>query len=311
MTEKIYIPEDKKLLDPKVDSTFKTLFTHEGPGSKIALKGLIKAVIGIEPETVDVVNNELPKEIAYAKDIRLDLQCRMADGSRINIEMQTCLSNDSLRNRALYYGCRMMGGIDMQGKPYSRLPKVYHVMFTNFGMFESDEEYMRRFLLQSGDTVLTDRLQVIFVQMPFLKLADIDIDNLLDIDKWVIFLRDSTDNDKRDLLNKIMESDEGIKEAGEILMAISDDERAWALQEMRYKAEVDREAFRISALEKGLEEGRAEGRAEGIAEGREEGRKEGIAQGKLEAARGMKAENIPIETIVKITGLTAEQVTAL
>ena len=43
MTEKVYIPEDKKLLDPKVDSTFKTLFTHEGPGSKIALKGLVKA----------------------------------------------------------------------------------------------------------------------------------------------------------------------------------------------------------------------------------------------------------------------------
>ena len=89
----------------------------------------------------------------------------------------------------------------------------------------------------------------------------------------------------------IMSSDEGIREAGEILMTISDDEREWAIQEMRYKAEVDREAFRIAAHDKGLEEGKAEA--------------------KIEDALGMKEEGIPTETIVKITGLTAEQVEAL
>ena len=98
-------------------------------------------------------------------------------------------------------------------------------------------------------------------------------------------------------------------------MTISDDEREWAIQEMRYKAEVDREAFRISAINKGLEEGRAEGlamgRAEGLEKGLEEGRAEGRAEGLNDAARGMKAENIPMETIVKITGLTPEQVAAL
>ena len=295
MKEKIFIPKDKNLLDPKVDSTFKSLFTHEGAGSKIALKSLVTAIIGYEPETVEVINNELPKELIYAKDIRLDLQCKMPDGSRINVEMQTCLSNDNLKNRALYYGCRMMGGIEMQGKPYSILPKVYHVMFTNFGLFDRSGEYMRKFILQSDSTVLSDCFQIIFIQMPFLEISGADISNLLDIEKWIIFLRDSSDKDKRDLLNRIMGSDKGIKEAGEILMTISDDEREWAIQEMRYKAEVDREAFRIAAHDKGLAEGRAGGRLEG----------------KIEDARGMKAEGIPAETIVKITGLSAEQVEAL
>ncbi len=300
MTKKFFIPKDKNLLDPKVDSTFKSLFTHEGKGSKIALKSLVAAIIGHKPDTVEVINNELPKELIYAKDIRLDIQCKMPDGSRINMEMQTCLSNDSLRNRALYYGCRMMGGLEMQGRPYSTLPKVYHVMFTNFGLFDQKEEYMRRFLLQSGDTVLSDCLQIIFIQMPFLEISSIeDAENLPDIEKWIIFLKYSNDKEKRDLLNCIMGSSEGIKEAGAILMTISDDEREWAIQEMRYKAEVDREAFRISAINKGLEEGRAEG----IAMGR--------AEGLNDAARGMKAENIPMETIVKITGLTPEQVAAL
>ena len=71
---------DKKLLDPKVDSTFKTLFTKDGQESKIALKGLVKAITGLTPEDIIVVSNELATEVVYAKDIRLDLRCRLPDG---------------------------------------------------------------------------------------------------------------------------------------------------------------------------------------------------------------------------------------
>lgn len=43
----------------------------------------------------------------------------------------------------------------------------------------------------------------------------------------------------------------------------------------------------------------------------EEGFAKGIEQGKLEAARKMKAENVPIESIAKWTGLTLEQISEL
>ena len=74
-----------------------------------------------------------------------------------------------------------------------------------------------------------------------------------------------------------------------------------------------------TALDKGREEGLAVGREEGIAVGREEGRavgrEEGIAkgieQGKLDDARKMKAENVPIESISRWTGLTLEQISEL
>ena len=89
----------------------------------------------------------------------------------------------------------------------------------------------------------------------------------------------------------IMASNDGIREAGEILMEISESLREWSKKEMRFKAEADRLAALDASHDKGLEEG--------------------IAQGKMEVARGMKAENIPVETIVKITGLTTEQIEAL
>ena len=70
-------------------------------------------------------------------------------------------------------------------------------------------------------------------------------------------------------------------------MAVSEKLKRWARREMRYKAEVDRLAALSASHAKGKEEGL-----------------------KI-AARGMKTENIPIETIVEITGLTEEQVAAL
>ena len=291
MENKIYIPKDAELLDPKMDSTFKTLFTRDSRGSGIALKSLVTAITGNEPASVEVINNELPKEVLYAKEIRLDLQCKMEDGSRIDIEIQTCPDGDNLRKKSLYYGSRMLSSMGNRGQHYFELPKVYQVMFTNFTLFKESRDYMQCFCMKSGDIELCDTLQVIFIQLPLLGDDLIDGKNLNEIEKWVIFLKYINDKSKRDLLNRIMATSRGIKEAGEILMTISADEREWAIQESRYKGRMDYESGLAASHAKGKEEGRTEG--------------------KLEDARGMKAENIPVETIVKITGLTTEQVEAL
>jgi predicted transposase/invertase (TIGR01784 family) len=149
--------------------------------------------------------------------------------------------------------------------------------------------------MRNDEVELSDNLRIIFIQMPLFKEEDKNEENLQNIEKWIIFLKDSTNKEKRDLLNRIINTDEGIKEAGEILMTISDDEREWAIQESIYKAEVDRQAELLATHDLGVEEGLEQGREEGLET----------------AARGMKAKNIPIETIIEITGLTAEQVAAL
>ena len=287
MPQKIFIPKDRNLIDPKKDSVFKSLFIQSGHGTKMALKNLVKEITGLEPEDVMVINNELPKEAEESKDIRLDLQCRMADGNLVNIEIQTSRDNDSLTKRSIYYACRMMSSIDLKGKKYEKLPRVYHVMFADFRLFDEDNDYMHRLIIRDENVKLEEPFQFIFIQIPLLQIGDRDIKTLPDIEKWVIFLRDSTDKSKRDLLNEIMESNEGIREAGEILMEISEDMIEWSKKEMRYKAETDRLAALATAKENGIQIG-----VETV-------------------ARGMKAKNIPIETIVEITGLTLEQVAEL
>ena len=55
------------------------------------------------------------------------------------------------------------------------------------------------------------------------------------------------------------------------------------------------------------QEGEVKGFARGKLEGKLEGRLEGQLEGKLETARNMLAEGMGFQTIMKITGLSEEQ----
>jgi predicted transposase/invertase (TIGR01784 family) len=50
---------------------------------------------------------------------------------------------------------------------------------------------------------------------------------------------------------------------------------------------------------------------EGLQEGRQEGRQEGLQEGRWQVARNLKAIGIPIDQIVRGTGLTEDQIKAL
>ena len=56
---------------------------------------------------------------------------------------------------------------------------------------------------------------------------------------------------------------------------------------------------------------RRSGKKEGIAEGRVEGKAEGEKNKAIEIAKNMLKENFDIETIIKVTGLTKEEVEKL
>jgi predicted transposase/invertase (TIGR01784 family) len=58
-------------------------------------------------------------------------------------------------------------------------------------------------------------------------------------------------------------------------------------------------------------EGKIEGMIEGKIKGIIEGKIEGIMEGKIEVARGLKENNVPMEIIIKTTGLTKEQIETL
>ena len=98
-----------------------------------------------------------------------------------------------------------------------------------------------------------------------------------------------TDKKKRGTINEILQQDEGIAMANQILMTISRDEHERARLESEYKYQVDMQSKLVTAKREGKLEGKLERDKE-----------------LLDNARNALAEGIPVEHIQKISGLDME-----
>ena len=70
-------------------------------------------------------------------------------------------------------------------------------------------------------------------------------------------------------------------------------------------------AFEMDAREEGVQQGIQQGIRQGIEQGIEQGFSDGSYQAKLETAKLMRYENLGIDLISKVTGLSKEEIEAL
>jgi len=95
---------------------------------------------------------------------------------------------------------------------------------------------------------------------------------------WGVFFRYLTDKAKRGKINEIIEYEEGIAMASEVLMSISRDEVERARLMSEYKYQLDLQSRITYAKRQGLQEGEAKG----MKKGKKEGRREGMLEGRQE-----------------------------
>ena len=139
--------------------------------------------------------------------------------------------------------------------------------------------------------ILTDAIEIVILELPKIyRLKETNSNNeLLD---WLYFLEDPSSERVMD----VMDNNEGIKEAKEKLEEMSNDVVMQRLAEYRESAIIEENEIRNTALHKGREQGKAEG----LKEGRESER--------LEMAKKMKQIGIDINSIIKVTGLSKEEI---
>ena len=104
------LPMDLDILPPSDDRVFKLILTS--PEAKPALMDLISSIIKRPVIDVEVRNNELPASDTEEKAERLDVNCRIDDGSQVDLEMQASrIQEDSdgsyqnLKGKSIYYLC--------------------------------------------------------------------------------------------------------------------------------------------------------------------------------------------------------------
>lgn len=133
-------------------------------------------------------------------------------------------------------------------------------------------------------------------------------DELLD---WIHFLQDPLS----DYVIEKTKDNEELREAVIKLKEISEDEDMQRIADLREKAILDNNSRQDYAMRKGREEGLKQGIEEGLKQGIEQGIEQGLEQGlqkgKEEIAKKMLEEKMQIEMIIKITGLTEEEINAI
>jgi predicted transposase/invertase (TIGR01784 family) len=118
-------------LDPTDDFVFKLLF--EAPEARDILAALLTAVL--HPTSpiavVDVLNPGIPPDVVQDKSIVLDLHVVLADGRRLDVEMQTT-PHRAFRARALYYWSKLFSAQLERGAPYTLLVPAISVLLLDY-----------------------------------------------------------------------------------------------------------------------------------------------------------------------------------
>ena len=332
------------------DAVFKAIFTKETPESKTALKSLLSAFLEKEVSVLKVTANEPPINRIGDRQIRFDISVRFNKGELANVEMTVHPKQyESLRFE--YYTARLFVSQNIRGKnrTYSNLKPTYHLSFLGENLYP-DREWLHSFTYYDPERRIKmgGRTEIMTVELQ--KLGRITEKTVEQMDKregWALFMMYYREDKKTGIIQKIIDMDEGIAAADEVIQGFTETELEGLAAIAKDKFEFDareelwemKQAARTEGLAegrtKGLAEGRtkglAEGRAKGLAEGRTKGLTEGhakglaeghtmgLAEGQIEGraealkntARKLKSMNIPLDQIIEASGLPAEVIESL
>jgi predicted transposase/invertase (TIGR01784 family) len=289
------------LIDICRDNVFKAVFTKDTPESKGALSRLVLAIIGRELSVLAITANEPPIDNLRDRQIRFDINCRAGAGAGELINVEMFLNPDAVEPiRLEYYAGKLFTSQDIrgEGRSYGELKEAYQISLLIKERFFGDEEFFHIFEYYDTErkVPLGGRSRIITLELDKIGgLVKKPAEQMSPKERWATFFKYLKDKSMRGKINEILEYEEGIAMAGEVLMTISRDEVERARLMSEYKYEMDLQSQVVTA--------RRQGKAEG--------EREGLVKGKAEVARDMKAQGVPVGQIAKYTHLSLEDIAKL
>ena len=286
----------EKLLIPKMDVVFRALFRED---TKDLLSKLISDVL---KEEIKVVTTDKSRHVnieeANEKLGIMDLRAELEGGKQCNIEIQL-RPHKGENERILYYWADAYRRQIRVGEYYKKLKKTISIIILDHeieelkGMEKLGIKWQIRDE-ESGKRVLTDRLEIVILEIPKAKRL-YKRGERNEIIEWLMFM----DNPNNKEVEEIMDYNKAIKKAAEELEQVSGDEHLRYIAELKLKGIMDEAA----AMDYAEEHGYNEGVKKGV--------KEGIEQTKIETVKKMLEEHIDKKIIMKVTGLREEEINKL
>ena len=296
----------EKYINPHTDFGFKRLFGSEF--NKELLISFLNAMFHGEQNVQDItyLNSEQLGDRADARRAIFDVYCEHDKGEKFIVEMQN-VYQEFFKDRTIYYSTFPIREQAHRGGDWDfHLNPVYTIGLLNFNFAEGLQNAKRwhhEVKLMEVDTheVFYDKLTYIYVEIPKFDKKETELVTMYD--KWMYVLKN---------LSVLMQRPAALQER--IFTRLFEQaEIARYTPEERQDYEDSLKVYRD--MKNVLDTAELRGREKGRKEGRREGRKEGIEQGTFEErrknAKAMKALGLPLETIVKVTGMSADDIDKL
>ena len=294
------LPMEADILPPSDDRVFKLILTNQE--AKPVLIDLISSIIKRPVVDVEVRNNEIPPNDTQEKAERLDVNCRIDDGSQIDLEMQASRiqeesdgKHQNLKGKSIYYLCDLHSSQPSKGvRRYDRLARTYQVTFCSYTVFPERTDYVNSFSLRHDEDneLLSDAIQVVYVELSKLQeIMEKSVDDMTDLEKWAVFFQYASEPTYRETVNEVIASKEVLQMAGNLLMSISQDERERAVFRSRRMYQTDMQS--------------------NLATAEDRGERRGERKSRIEIARNALQMKMSVADIAKLTGLSHDEIESL
>ena len=290
-----------RILNLRNDIVFKSFFSKPCKESAYCRRKMLSAVIGRTVKETTVLNPELLPTRTDGKYPRLDIRCKLEDGSEVDVEMQNSMYDDDQVKRSVYYAATLTHNALSSGEPYSQLPHIYQIMFMDFKKLEDTKlHHAYTFKERDDNTELSDIVQIHYIELP--KISEIlqkAPAELSELEFWCILIMAGDSNKAKSLLKTLAARQEELDMAQTLLNTMSRNQQEWENQfgyERFVHDCVSREKYAFF-------------------KGEQRGLQQGISQGtrntKIETAQRFLQMGLSIEQVAQGVGLTVDEVKAL
>lgn len=268
------------------------------------LEGFLTVFLGEKVTILEILESESNQLSAEDKFNRVDIKARNSKDEIIIIEIQN--------TRELYYLERILYGVAKAitehislGEMYYKVKKIYSISVLYFDIGKGNDYLyygQNHFVgvhtgdhlqvnVKERDAIVSRMPAEIFPEYVLIRVNEFDKVAVTPLEEWMKYLKDGTIRPDT--------TAPGLSEAREKLKYFSMPPK----ERMAYDEHLSAVMIQNDVLDSAKLEGKIEGRAEGRAEGRDEER--------FSIARNMKQLGIPVDVIVKSTGLTSGEIETL
>ena len=275
-------------------------------GNENMLEDMVNAALSDfnfeEVKDLEIIDPYNLSENIDLKESIIDIKAKTKDNQTVIIEIQLCGNMDFVK-RIFYYISKNIVNELREGEDYKKLPRIISINLLNFNLDFGDEGKPHR-CFKLIDTKNHD-IDLDFIQMHiieakrFIEIIEKSTLNELKKNRLLTWMKFFTSKNLKAIEKELME-------ANPIMTKVIEEYKRFTSDDKLMRAYDARDAF-LLGQKMMLSREREEGKAEGIKEGIKEGR---LAE-QISMATAMKKENIDIETIKRITGLTIKEIEKL